>query len=93
MHYLSDITSLYQELVDNMAGRARVHVTTAHDLPEEKIEELKVALEELVQKKVLMEVKQDPSLIGGVVTKIGGTVYDGSIKTHLENFKELLTKG
>ena len=43
-------------------------------------------------KNVVMEVEKDPSLIGGVVAKIGGMVYDGSVKTQLERFREILTK-
>jgi len=38
-------------------------------------------------------VEQDPSLIGGVVTKIGDLVLDGSVKTQLMNLRETLKKG
>jgi F-type H+-transporting ATPase subunit delta len=38
-------------------------------------------------------VETDASLIGGVVARIGGMVYDGSVKTQLERLKETLAKG
>ena len=90
---LPDVTSVYQELVDEVAGRVRVHLITAYELKNHKLQELTHALEGFVQKKVIMEVEQDQSLIGGVVAKIGGMVYDGSLRTQLEAFKELLEKG
>lgn len=93
MMYLPDITSLYRELVDEAAGRARAHLVTAHDLSKKKIEELTQGLQGLVGKQVIMEVETDPSLIGGVVARIGDTVYDGSVKTQLERLKEILAKG
>ncbi|MCJ7664610.1 MAG: ATP synthase F1 subunit delta [Desulfobacterales bacterium] len=93
MMYLPDITALYRELVDEAAGRARVHLVTAHDLAKKKIEELTHGLQALVGKTVIMEVETDPSLIGGVVARIGDTVYDGSVKTQLKRLKEILAKG
>jgi len=92
MMYLPDITALYRELVDEAAGRARVKLLTAHDLSKKKIEELTQGLQALVGKQVIMEVAIDASLIGGVVARIGDTVYDGSVKTQLEHLKEILAK-
>jgi F-type H+-transporting ATPase subunit delta len=41
---------------------------------------------------VALDLKVDPAIIGGVVTRIGGTVYDGSIVRQLERIKERLTE-
>jgi F-type H+-transporting ATPase subunit delta len=90
MQYLLDITVLYQELVDAAAGRARVTLFTAHDLSPQTIQKLARGLEGVVGKTVIMEVKTDPALIGGVVARMGGMVYDGSIKTQLERLKKTL---
>jgi F-type H+-transporting ATPase subunit delta len=92
MMYLPDVAAVYRELVDEAAGRARVKLLTAHDLPKKKIEELTQGLQALVKKQVIMEVATDPSLIGGVVAWIGDTVYDGSVKTQLAHLKEILAK-
>ncbi len=93
MRYLPDITALYRELADEAAGRARVRLITAHDLSKQKLKELTTGLQDLVGKQVIMEVETDVSLIGGVVARIGGMVYDGSVKTQLERLKETLAKG
>jgi F-type H+-transporting ATPase subunit delta len=65
----------------------------AHELSKKKLAELTASLQDLVGKQVIMEVETDASLIGGVVARIGGMVYDGSIKTQLERLKETLAKG
>ena len=44
-------------------------------------------------KTIVLNVEQDPSLIGGVITKIGDLVLDGSVKTQLINMRETLKKG
>ena len=93
MRYLLDITTLYRELADEAAGRARVRLITAHDLSTQKLKELTKGLQDLVGKQVIVEVETDASLIGGVVARIGGMVYDGSVKTQLERLKETLAKG
>jgi F-type H+-transporting ATPase subunit delta len=93
MRYLPDITVLYRELVDEAAGRARVRLATAHDLSQKKLQELTQGLQNLLGKQVIMEVETDSSLIGGVVARVGGMVYDGSVRTQLEQLKETLAKG
>ena len=93
IRYLPDIASLYRELADEAAGRARVHLITAHELSVQKLKELTAGLQGFVGKQLIMEVETDPSLIGGVVARIGGMVYDGSVNTQLERLKETLVKG
>jgi F-type H+-transporting ATPase subunit delta len=93
MRYLPDVTALYRELVDEAAGRSRVKLVTAYDLSQKKIKELTQGLQGIVGKQVIVEVETDPSLIGGVVARIGGTVYDGSIKAQLERLRSILAKG
>jgi F-type H+-transporting ATPase subunit delta len=90
--YLPDVAVVFRELVDEAAGRARVKLTTAQDLSPKKIEELTKGLQALVGKQVIMEVEIDASLIGGVMARIGDTVYDGSVKTQLAQLKEILAK-
>ena len=45
------------------------------------------------KKEVVLEIKEDPSLIGGIITKIGDVIYDGSIKTQLNILKENIKRG
>jgi F-type H+-transporting ATPase subunit delta len=58
-----------------------------------QIEEIRSALAKSTGKKVELKVEVDPSLIGGVVTKIGGKVFDGSVRTQLARIQDILQKG
>ena len=55
-----------------------------------KLDVLKANLEKVTGKQVKLDFLIDPEIIGGVVTRIGSTIYDGSVKTQLENLKEEL---
>lgn len=86
------ITKAYETLCDEVAKRLRATLVTAAKIPPELVNEIKGQLESTTGKEVLLSVEEDPSLIGGVLTKIGNTVYDGSLKTQLSKVKENLYK-
>jgi len=67
-----------------------VTVRTAFPLTGELAESLRQGLETLTGRKVEMTVQEDPSLIGGIAVRIGDTLYDGSIRTQLDNLRNLL---
>jgi F-type H+-transporting ATPase subunit delta len=75
------------------SGVASAQITSARPLGEAEKAELKTNLEKLTGKKVDLTFETDEKLIGGVVTKIGSTVYDGSIKTQLQQLNEQLING
>ena len=87
---LPDIESCYRELIDSTLKKVRADVKTAFPLSTELSESIKSNLEELTGKKVDVTIEDDPTLLGGVVVRIGDTVYDGSIKTQLNNIRNLL---
>lgn len=91
--YLSSINEYYQKLADELKGVARASVISATELSAEAVEKIKEALSKMTGKEVKLEIEQDPNLIGGVVTKIGDLVLDGSIKTQLYNMRESLKRG
>ena len=93
MRYLPDIDLLYGELVDAAVGRTRVKLETSHDLSPQALEKLTRSLEGMAGKTLIMEVQTDPSLIGGIVARMEGMVFDGSIRTQLERLREALAKG
>ena len=90
---LRGIAEFYQKLVDEHKGIVRADVVAASALSDEAVEKIKTSLSKMTGKEVILDVNQDPALIGGVVTKVGDIVLDGSIKTQLENMKESLKKG
>ncbi len=87
---LPDIARLLGKFSDERAGILRATVLTAVALPESVYTELKAKLEAATNKKVVLERKQDPSLIGGIVTKIGDNTIDGSIKGRLAEMERQL---
>lgn len=91
--YIGNINDFYQKLADELKGVARASLVSAAALPSETIEKIRAGLSQKTGKKVILEVEQDPDLIGGIVTKIGDLVLDGSIKTQLSNIKESLKRG
>lgn len=88
---LTEIRAINEKLeavLEERSGSVVAEVTSARDLSGPQQGELKTNLEKLTGKQVKLNFAVDPTIIGGVVTRIGSTVYDGSIKTQLENLKE-----
>ena len=86
--YLPAIARELRGLVDQKAGRVHAEVTSAGALEVGQVNKIQSALERLSGKTVVLEARQDPALLGGVVAKIGDTVYDGSVRTQLELMRE-----
>jgi F-type H+-transporting ATPase subunit delta len=87
---VGDIVSVYRELADERAGRARVTVETAEPLSPELEREVRQALEAVTHKQVVLRTVVRPELIGGLVARVGDTVYDSSVRTHLERIRHAL---
>ncbi len=87
---LPELRRQFDALADEKAGRVRVKVSTAEALTPQLETEIKAALERSTGKTVLVEHHIDPSLIGGMVARVGGTVYDSSLRTRLQQLKHSL---
>jgi F-type H+-transporting ATPase subunit delta len=85
---LGEINRKFAEIVDERAGMVAATVTTARNVPENAQQQLHTKLLSLTGKKVRINFATDPELIGGLVTRIGSTVYDGSVRNHLQQIKE-----
>lgn len=85
---LAEINSKYARVLDERAGLVEAVVTTARPVPEEARRSLQAKLLDLTGKKVRVEYTTDPEMIGGLVARIGSTVYDGSVRTKLQQIKE-----
>jgi len=91
--FLREIVSYYKDLADELKGVMKASIVSATALSSDAVAKIKEALSKKVGKNIVLKVEQDPSLIGGVVTKIGDLVLDGSVKTQLMNLRETLKKG
>ncbi|MBJ6764596.1 ATP synthase F1 subunit delta [Myxococcaceae bacterium JPH2] len=88
--YLPDIARLYRDMADAKAGRVRGQVTSAVPLAPETLAQLKTTLAKLTERDVVLETRVDPALLGGVAAQVGGTLYDGSLRTQLAQMRREL---
>lgn len=82
------IAQRLREMAELRRGIVRAEVMTAMPLPEEYFERLQRELERITGRKVALDRKLDPSLICGVVVRVGDTVYDGSVTARLKQLTD-----
>ncbi len=88
--YLPDILEAYTALAESETGSVRAEVTSAKLMSDEYYARLQKTLENATGHQVVLVKNEDPSLIGGVVTRIGDRVFDGSISNRLGELEETL---
>lgn len=86
------MAEVYRERLLAHDNIVRATVTSATPLTPEKVDALAASLGGLTGKIVQVETTTDPSLVGGVVARIGSTVYDGSIRTQLQRMRQQLVE-
>jgi len=91
--FIESINEFYGKLADELKGVAQASLVSATELSSDTVEKIRESLSKLTGKDVKLEVKQDSDLIGGIVTRIGDLVLDGSVKTQLLNMRESLKRG
>ena len=87
---LKDIAAIYHDLLAERQNVVRAEVTSAEPLPHERVEAIEKRLAAVTGKRVSMTTKVDKDIIGGVVARVGGTVYDASIATQLKKIRETI---
>jgi F-type H+-transporting ATPase subunit delta len=91
--FLPDIERAFNLLLQEKLGRIEADVTAAYELPKETVKNLVNAISGYSGKEVEVNVTIDPSIIGGIKTRIGSTVIDGSIQTHLNQIRQSIIRG
>lgn len=89
---ISDVARHFRDRLNHKRGIVQATVTTAAALSPEKARALAQRLEGLVGRQVLLTTVVDPSIIGGVVTQIDSTVYDGSVTRQLARMRAKLVE-
>jgi F-type H+-transporting ATPase subunit delta len=87
---LPRIARAYVELADAHTGRVRALVTSAAPLGPVEVDRVRRSLEQRTGKKVILETVVDPTLIGGLVARVGDLVLDGSVRTRLATLRQRL---
>jgi F-type H+-transporting ATPase subunit delta len=89
---LGDIATSFRERLNQKQGIVRAQVTTATALSPEQAAALGRRLSDVMGREVSLTTRVDPSIIGGVVTQVGSTVYDGSVTRQLARMREKLVE-
>lgn len=84
------IASALREMADARKGLLRAEVTTAEPLSDGYYARLQKQLEAMTGQRVVVDRRTDPSLIGGVITRIGDRILDGSLRTRLQSLRDAL---
>ena len=90
---LTDLADAYDDRLLEHHKVIRGGVTTAVPLDAARLRALEESLGRITGRRVTLKARVDPAIIGGVVAKLGSTVYDGSVVTQLEKMKESLIAG
>lgn len=89
--FLEEINSRFGEVLDAREGVVAAHVTAARPVSEEIKRVLVERLSRITGRSVRLSFATDDSLIGGMVTRVGSTVYDGSIRSQLDRMEKVLS--
>jgi len=92
---MASVPAIARELdrmIEAKAGRIAAEIVSAKPLDPAQLSQITASLEKLSGKKVSVTHREDADLLGGVVAKVGDTVYDGSLRTQLRNMRDELSK-
>jgi F-type H+-transporting ATPase subunit delta len=87
---LPDIARLFRDMADARAGRVRGEVVSAVPLDPEAVEKLQKSLSQVVDRQVVLETRVDRDVLGGVSTRVGSVVFDGTLRTQLDELHRAL---
>jgi F-type H+-transporting ATPase subunit delta len=90
---LKDIAPIYHDLVAERHNVVRAEITSSEPLSPQRAAAIEQKLAAVTGKKVSMTTRVDKDLIGGVVARVGSTVYDASVATQLKKIRDRLNAG
>jgi F-type H+-transporting ATPase subunit delta len=93
MDHLPEIAAAYRGLVDEDLAQARATVRAAAPLTETERQALSGHLGRALGKRIILEERVDPSLLGGFIAQVGSFIVDGSLDGQLARMRERLARG
>lgn len=90
---LPGVRTAYQSMADDLANRVRAVVTSARPMDDAATARVRESLAAATGKSVSVDFQVDPALIGGIVARVGDTVYDASVRARLAAMQRALTDG
>ena len=89
---LDDIVRIFETELDAQLGFAEVQVSSARGLSPEQQREIESRVERMTGKKIRASYVAKPELLGGIVVRVGDTIYDGSVRGQLEKMRQDLSR-
>lgn len=89
---LPEIKKEYQSLLDESLGRVYAAVTSAVPMSTEQQSRLRSSLSSALEKDVVLDVREDPGIIGGLTVRVGDQIIDGSVRAKLEALRQRLAR-
>jgi F-type H+-transporting ATPase subunit delta len=89
---LTDLVAAYRERLLDYKQIVRAEVTTAAPLAEGRAKSIQASLSKATGRSIALETRVDPNIVGGMIAKVGSTVYDGSVTRQLQKMKERLSE-
>ena len=89
-HFREMLQAFRQDIRDRL-GIVEVGVTTSTEIGQALREQLSRAMEQVSGKRVQLRFRIDPRILGGVITRVGDTIYDGSVRQQLQQMRERLS--
>lgn len=87
---VAEVSAAYRSLLQQRMGIKPAEIVTARELSQQERDALIAEIGKLAGARIDPSFKQDPSILGGTVVRIGSTVYDGSVRGRLERLREQL---
>lgn len=91
MGHFNQMLQAFRQAIRDRLGIVEVGVTTSTEIGQVLREQLSRAMEQVSGKRVQLRFRIDPRILGGVVTRVGDTIYDGSVRQQLQQMKERLS--
>jgi F-type H+-transporting ATPase subunit delta len=89
-HEFPSIVDGFEQILDERLGMVAAEIRSAKELSDSQRQAIEAQVSRLSGKKAKLKYSIDPALIGGVVARIGSTVYDGSVRGQLDRLKSKL---
>jgi F-type H+-transporting ATPase subunit delta len=87
---LSEAYRIFQDMIDTAKGILNGTIQSVIKLDDKLMDEIRKSLEKRFNKKLILDNRITPELIGGLKIQVGNMVIDASVKSRLENLKEIL---
>jgi len=89
---LPDLVAAYRDRLADYRNIVRAEVTTAAPLAPERVQQIQKSLADATGRSVMLQTRVDPTIVGGLVAKVGSVVYDASVTRQLEKLKQRLVE-